>query len=221
MYMLNAHCSFVSYNISFLFRFYSCSGCLSGWHHDTPGCLTPDQWERFQYSLTALKPAISIWMCVCVCPYAWWFAVCDVTLRNPESPDVTPLSSVSRFASAESACVPFALNSVWCNGFFIVCVECCVCVCTIAYAGSGTFVFVVVCGQCSIGHRNCYRAQTKHTIGIHSLKLRVRKFRLRRVYEHMRFILLHMKSWSGSMARELCGLFDLGCEVFYRREYYD
>lgn len=36
-------------HISFLFRFYSCSGCLSGRHHDTPGCFTPDRWERFQY----------------------------------------------------------------------------------------------------------------------------------------------------------------------------
>lgn len=45
-------------HISFLFRFYSCSGCLSGWRHDTPGCFTPDRWERFQYSLTALKPTI-------------------------------------------------------------------------------------------------------------------------------------------------------------------
>lgn len=26
--------------------------------HDTLGCFTPESWDRFQYSLTALKPTI-------------------------------------------------------------------------------------------------------------------------------------------------------------------
>lgn len=45
---------------------YRRTGCLSSGPHDTLGCFTPESWDRFQYSLTALKPTIAYNWCTCI-----------------------------------------------------------------------------------------------------------------------------------------------------------